>query len=152
MENEIPTLRDILSRVMPSYIRVKPFGLEIKPGLVQKRMEAKILSWGFARTLYKNRKPSCRSLDGIRALKKNRACAACEDKRTCTPQIRLDLIHPSGVFRLLLAYTSMRNFLLFMNELPRKDNGEGMPIAIDVIDRGRWGELRFAAGTAKPAG
>jgi hypothetical protein len=138
------SLKEILARVLPNYIRVLPEGLELSPGDVLKNMEAKILSWTFARTRYINRKPTCRSLNGIRPLKQNCVCASCDHRPDCTPQICLDLIHPSGVCRFLLAFTSMRNFLLFLNEIPKeKGKGEGMNIELKVINRGRWGEVRF---------
>lgn len=138
------SLKEILTRVLPTYVRVLPAGIELPSGEVVARLEAKILAWGFARTLYERRQPTCRSLDGIRPLKRNRVCASCAQRSACTPQIRLDLLHASGVYRLLLAYTSMRNFLLFLNHIPTTvGNGEGMEIVLDVVDRGKWGEVRF---------
>ena len=141
-------IREILSRVLPTYLRVLPEGLEIKPGHIVSSLEAEILNWGMARTLYRDRKPFCRSLDGLRALKENRDCVSCSTRKACTPQVRLDLIHPAGVFRLLLAYTSMRNFLLFTDGFPNeKRSGEGLRILVTVVNRGRWGEIRFRMAT-----
>ena len=121
-------LGDILADTFATYVQVLPHGLRLPAGSV-----------------YKNGKPSCRSLDGVRSLKTKKACSSCRNRNKCTPQFRLDLMHSAGLLRFLLAYTSARNYMFFLSSLHRQQCPvEGSTITIDVIDRGHWGELRFA--------
>jgi hypothetical protein len=62
------------------------------------------------------------------------------------PQVRLDLIIDRRAFRLLLAHTSARAFLVFEAELrQRSRRAEDVTTKMTVVNRGSWGELRFAA-------
>lgn len=144
--NENHNAADILKN-FAAYLKVLPDGLRLPDGKLQQRLSGQILWSGPARTLYQDRQPVCRSLDGLQALKTNDSCCSCQRRNRCTSQIRLDLLHSSGVLRLLLAYTSARNFLLFLSAF--QTNGcpiEGAFVTITVLNRGRWGELRFSAG------
>ena len=107
----------------------------------------RILGYGSARTLYQNRKPHCRSLDGIQPISDPaRACIDCRVRSQCTPQVRLDLFVDHQPFRLLLAYSSAKHFLLYEAELRQRGHPlEDIIHRIDVINRGSWGELRFSA-------
>ena len=143
---DIPLLREILERTLTRYLTVRPDGVVSEKGATpQPRVEVRILGYGGARTLYKGRKPTCRSLDGVRSHTDSaRACASCPDLPRCTPQVRVDLFLDGNPFRLLLAYTSARNFLRYVASLPERDIVlEDTMHRIDVIARGTWGEVRF---------
>ena len=145
---DLQPLRAILQQARRRYLTVRPHGFEFKPGQpLRPVLEVRILSFGSARTLYQNRKPLCRSLDAIQPIapKAQRSCAACALRPRCTSQVRLDLLADTQPWRLLLAHTSAKNFLLY--ETQRREHGpelyEGLH-RMTVINRGSWGELRFA--------
>jgi hypothetical protein len=55
------------------------------------------------------------------------------------------MIHFSGVLRFLLSHTSLRNFMLFLSTLQQQKTPlNGAMITIKVLNRGRWGELKFS--------
>ncbi|MCP3882266.1 MAG: hypothetical protein GY701_28320, partial [Sulfitobacter sp.] len=60
-------------------------------------------------------------------------------------QVRLDLLVDTQPWRLLLAYTSAKSFLLSAAQLRERgiELYEGLH-HMTVINRGSWGELRFA--------
>ncbi len=67
-----------------------------------------------------------------------------DDREWCTPQLRVDLILESRPYRLLLSFTSARNFLEYTVELQRKRlTLEESRHRIEVVDRATWGEVRF---------
>ncbi len=143
---DVEPLREILHRALVRYLTVTPAGLLLQKGeLPRPNVEARILGFGGARTLYRKRKPVCRSLDGVAAVTdSDKVCADCEDREKCTPQVRLDLIVEKRALRCLLAFTSARNFLEYEARLRR----DGVVIEealheITVVNRGSWGELRF---------
>ena len=139
-------LREILHQILARYLGLQPKGFVLEPGeLPRPLVEARILAAGGARTLYRNRKPECRSLDAVESLThRGRRCQGCVFKPRCTPQIRIDLSIEARPYRLLLAHTSAANFLAYEADLRRRR----IVVAdvmhhIQVIDRGSWGELRF---------
>ncbi len=143
---DVEPLRAILHRALVRYLTVTPAGLLLAKGeLPRPTVEVRILGFGGARTLYRKRKPVCRSLDGVAALTdSDKICANCEDHEKCTPQVRLDLIVERCAYRCLLAFTSARNFLEYEARLrgDRVDLNAAIH-AITVVNRGSWGELRF---------
>ena len=139
-------LRDIVQRMMARYITVRPMGIDL--GNNRKLIPAlncRILDYGAARTLYRNRRPVCRSLDVVKAIKDaNKLCQQCVDRDNCTGQVRLDLLFENCPYRLLLAYTSAKNFLLYTGKLAEKKiEIQTTDTKIVVVNRGSWGELRF---------
>jgi hypothetical protein len=139
-------LRDIVQRMMARYITVRPLGIDL--GNNRKLIPAlncRILDYGAARTLYRNRRPVCRSLDAVKAIKNaNKLCQQCIDRDNCTGQVRLDLLFENCPYRLLLAYTSAKNFLLYTGKLAEKKiEIQTTDTKIVVVNRGSWGELRF---------
>ena len=139
-------LRDIVKRMMARYITVRPLGIDL--GNNRKLIPAlncRILDYGAARTLYRNRRPVCRSLDAVKAIKDaNKLCQQCVDRDNCTGQVRLDLLFENCPYRLLIAYTSAKNFLLYTGKLVEKKlEIQTIDTKIVVINRGSWGELRF---------
>jgi hypothetical protein len=139
-------LRDIVQRMMARYIAVRPLGIDL--GNNRKLIPAlncRILDYGAARTLYRNRRPVCRSLDAVKAIKNaNKLCQQCIDRDNCTGQVRLDLLFENCPYRLLLAYTSAKNFLLYTGKLAEKKiEIQTTDTKIVVVNRGSWGELRF---------
>ena len=146
---DVEPLREILHRTLVRYLTVRPRGFELRPGdRPRPVVEARILGYGGARTFYKDRKPVCRSLDGLRPVAgdTNRICVECEARARCTPQVRLDLIVERRPFRLLLAYSSARTFLGYEAELrQRRVEIEDVVTKISVVNRGSWGELRFSS-------
>ncbi len=144
---DIEPLREILHAALKRYLTVRPHGFELYPGeTLRPTIEVRILSIGAARTWYQNRKPQCRSLDGIAPLDdRNRTCAQCRVRAQCTPQVRLDLFVDAKPFRLLLAHTSAKNFLAYDARLrQRRIPIEDRLHRITVTNRGSWGELRFS--------
>lgn len=136
-------LRELLFRASARYLQVHPSGL-VLDGAPRDRVAARILHHTGARTLYRGRRPHCRSLDGVTALN-GQACADCHDRKHCTPQVRLDLLIDGRPYRLLLAYTSATNLLAYRALLRAQQRDlPDVTTSITVIDRGRWGELRFA--------
>ncbi len=146
MAKEPESLRDILHRALARYLTVRPQGLVIDE---QRRplpaADVRILGYGGARTRYKNRRPVCRSLDAVTSITHPaRRCTGCDDREWCTPQLRVDLILESRPYRLLLSFTSARNFLEYTAELQRKRlTLEESCHRIEVVDRATWGEVRF---------
>jgi hypothetical protein len=139
-------LRDIVQRMMARYIAVRPLGIDL--GNNRKLIPAlncRILDYGAARTLYRNRRPVCRSLDAVKAIKDaNKLCQQCVDRDHCTGQVRLDLLFENCPYRLLIAYTSAKNFLLYTGKLAEKKiEIQTTDTKIVVVNRGSWGELRF---------
>jgi hypothetical protein len=62
-------LRDIVQRMLARYMTVRPLGID--PGNNRKLIPAlncRILDYGAARTLYRNRRPVCRSLDAVKPI------------------------------------------------------------------------------------
>lgn len=147
--SDVEPLREILHRMLVRYLTVRPRGFELEHlGRLRPVVEARILGHGGARTFYQDRKPKCRSLDGVRPLTgdTNRSCVECDARARCTPQVRIDLIVERLPFRLLLAYSSARAFLVYDAELrQRRVAIEDIVTKITVVNRGSWGELRFSA-------
>jgi hypothetical protein len=145
--SDLQPLRAILQQARRRYLTVRPHGFELHPGeRLRPVLEVRILSFGSARTLYQDRKPLCRSLDGIQPTTAgHRSCAECALRPRCTSQVRLDLLADTQPFRLLLAHTSAKNFLLYETQL--RERGAALYDGLHrmtVINRGSWGELRFA--------
>lgn len=143
---DLQPLREILHSAAKRYLNVRPAGFELYPDQPPRpTIDARIVSYGAARTFYQNRKPQCRSLDAVRAISDNRQlCAQCRLRSQCTPQVRLDLFVDRTAWRLLLAHTSAKNFLLYDTKLRQLGVAiEHRLHRIDVINRGSWGELRF---------
>jgi len=139
--------RDILTRTAARYLTVRPDGIEITPGQQPvKQLSVLIIDHGAARTLYRDRQPVCRSLDGIRPVQSQElACYRCPDRQHCTPQVRVDLVYDCVPYRLLLAYTSAKNFLFYQTEvLKGRRQLPEVITRIRVVNRGSWGELRFS--------
>jgi hypothetical protein len=136
-------LEELLEKCLTRYLPVRPGGLEIDGRLVP-AVKARILSFGGARTLYRGRKPLCRSLDAVRSLK-HTDCGDCPERKHCTPQVRLDLRIDGQPFRLLLAFSAARNFLFYARDLQKQGlQPEAVDTLLTVLDRHSWGELRFA--------
>jgi hypothetical protein len=133
-------LRDLLHRALARYLTVTSRGFVID-GCVEPvpRIVVRILGYGGARTLYQNRRPACRSLDGVVAVTESgKRCDA------CTPQVRVDLVVEGRPHRLMLAFTSAKNFLAYVGTL------EVQRVAVDavrheliVVQRRGWGEVQF---------
>jgi hypothetical protein len=139
-------LRDIVQRMMARYMTIRPLGIDL--GNSRKLIAAlncRVLDYGAARTLYRQRRPICRSLDAVKALADSKKhCQQCSDRKNCTGQVRLDLLFENCPYRLLLAYTSAKNFLLYTGKLAQQElEIQTIDTKITVINRGSWGELRF---------
>lgn len=140
-------LRDILHRMVARYMTVRPLGIDPGEGRnLLPSLDCRILNYGGARSLYRARRPVCRSLDGIKSIKKpEKHCQECYERKHCTSQVRLDLLFENRLYRLLLAYSSAKNFLLYAGEISaRKLLLHRVITRIEVLNRGSWGELRFS--------
>lgn len=139
-------IREILHQALVRYLTVRPGGFELDAGdRLRPVIEARIVSFGGARTLYESGRPSCRSLDAVRSITHaDRCCADCRLRQRCTPQLRLDLVVDHRPFRLLLAHTSAKRFLFYEAQLRQRALVlEDLVHRIEVVNRGSWGELRF---------
>ena len=139
-------LRDIVQRMMARYMTIRPLGIDL--GNNKKLLPAlncRILNYGAAKTLYRQRRPVCRSLDAVKAIADtNKLCQQCIDRDHCTGQVRVELVFESCPYRLLLAYTSAKNFLLYTAKLAQQNlEMQTIDTKIIVVNRGSWGELRF---------
>lgn len=145
-QHDLEPLRLLLHRALVRYLSVRPEGFLLRKGQAPTpRIEARILSFGAARTLYRDRRPACRSLDGVASVsQKGRQCGPCEHRPQCTPQVRLDLIVEGQAFRLLLAHTSARQFLAYESTLRARNLILDQTLhRLEVTHRGSWGEVRF---------
>lgn len=146
---DVEPLRDLLHRALARYLTVRPGGFELQQGeRLRPVVDARILGYGGARTFYQDRKPVCRSLDGMRPVTgdTDRSCAECQARERCTSQVRIDLIVERRPFRLLLAYSSARAFFAYEAELRRRSVSiENVVTKITVTNRRSWGELRFSS-------
>jgi hypothetical protein len=145
---ESPSINDLIRPFHPDeiarYVQIRPDGIHLANGSICPELEAQVLSFSAARTRYEKHQSVCRSLDGIQTINADRKCSPCPLRKDCTAQIRLDLIHCSGVLRFLLSQRSLRNFMLFSSTVrQRKIPLTRATITIKVLNRGRWGELRF---------
>ena len=139
-------LRDIVQRMMARYMTIRPLGIDL--GNNKKLLPAlncRILNYGAAKTLYRQRRPVCRSLDAVKAIADTKKlCQQCIDRDHCTGQVRVELVFESCPYRLLLAYTSAKNFLLYTAKLAQQNlEIQTIDTKIIVVNRGSWGELRF---------
>lgn len=152
-DDRIRPLREILHQMTARYLTVRPDGIEIqKDRPLVPLLDAQILAYGGARTLYRGRRPVCRSLDGIKAISDSqKPCADCLERKHCTPQVRLDLLADGLPYRLLLAYTSAKNFLLFVGKSPNTQPIDAVQTRLHVLNRGSWGELRFENLSRRPS-
>lgn len=144
MHSTSSALQELFATSFARYLAIRPSGIQLPHGVIHASLRVTLRDSRPARTLYHDHHPQCRSLDGIRSVTHDRACADCLLRPDCTPQIHIDLIHDRVPYRLLLAYTSARNFLLFLSRLGKQ--GRGLPqsdVILSVLNRGRWGELRF---------
>jgi len=137
-------LDDLLRTLLARYATVRPDGLLLDPAAPPVTdAVAKLVRSGAARTLYREKRPACRSLDGVRSLT-GRECATCPERSGCTPQILVDLEIDRLPYRLLLSFTSAKNFLLLVDRLSRESRPlEGARLRVRVVNRGRWGEVCF---------
>lgn len=138
--------RSILHRTTAQYLTVRPAGIEVEPDRpLLRRLVVRLIGHGAARTLYRSGRPACRSLDGIASITSvGQRCACCISRDECTPQVRVELVLEGRSYRLLLAYTSGRNFLTYITHLLRQRRDfRDRDTVIHVVSRGTWGELRF---------
>lgn len=146
-------LHSILAQACARYATITPGGIVLPCSPTPYNpLQAAIIAYKPARTRYVNHHPICRSLNGINSINRRSRCIACEEKLSCTTQLALDIMYRSVPFRILLAYTSMRNFIAFCRTFrPPQQYVEGALVEISVLDRGRWGEACFAPVNANPA-
>ena len=149
MDTTPKTIRELMASAFARYVTVRPDGLEMRPGDVVPSLAACLLGFHSARTLYEKRQPLCRSLDAVRPLSADRTCAACCFRKKCTPQICVDILADGVPARLLLAFTSLRNFLVFVDQRRRAGQSvEGALVQVAVRNRGHWGEVVFLPDTS----
>jgi len=145
IEGMLP-LRQIITQTCARYATITPAGIILAGSdMPYNPLPVTIVTYKSARTRYVNRYPLCRSRNGISAVNGQKRCIPCEEKRVCTPQISLEVMYRVVPFRILIAYTSAKNFLMFTKTLfARHQQLEQIRVEISVIDRGRWGEACFA--------
>ena len=151
MHPEQPLLHDWFAEAFARYLTIRPAGLQMPHGALVNPLRVRLRTCRPARTLYEKQQPRCRSLDGLQSITEARACASCLHRKTCTPQIYLEVLHDGVPYRLLLAYSSARNFMFFVSRLRQHGQPvENAEVILAVSDRGRWGELRFSMPPPPP--
>jgi len=139
-------LRDLLHRALARYLTVTTRGF-VLDGNVEPvpRLVVRILSYSGARTLYQQRRPVCRSLDGVVAVtESNKRCDQCPQADACTPQVRVDLVIEGRPHRLMLAFTSAKNFLAYVGTLDvQRVTLDAARHELVVVPRRGWGEVLF---------
>jgi hypothetical protein len=139
------TLEELITKTFSHYLRVLPQGFEIYPNYAEEEITVKLLHYSPARTLYENKKPVCRSLNGISDLENKSECASCQKRIKCISQIYLEIEREGRSWRLMLSYTSAKNFMSFCSLLrQKKESILDIKLRLRVLDRGRWGEIRFS--------
>ena len=138
--------KKIADQCTTRYATLKPTGIvfgAIKSSQVSAALIVK--SYSPARTFYVKKVPLCRSFNGINSCNiVNKKCKECKDNNYCTPQICIELEYRKMPYRMLLAYTSAQNFLLFVNRCKFKNIAvNDLPVLLYVKNRGHWGELLF---------
>jgi len=141
----LSTFKQILCNITAQYANVTPKGIKLTDDVTYESVKVTIVDFKPARSKYRNKKPVCRSFNGINSLKNNnKLCATCDDKNTCTPQILLEFMYIAFPFRIMMAYTSAKNFLKLVHKCQKENiNIIGKVVTIRIIDRGRWGEIVF---------
>lgn len=142
---QIQILRDILQRTTACYMSIRPLGVDIGNNrkLIQ-TLDCRIINFNAAKTLYLQRRPVCRSMDAVKAVRKDKSCQQCPDQNRCTDQIHLDLLFENRRYKLLIAYTSAKNFLIYTSKIAeQKTEIHTIDTKLVVVNRGSWGELRF---------
>ncbi len=137
---------EILSQCTTRYATIKASGISFNGSdSTLSSVDIVLISYNSARTLYLNKKPNCRSFDGITShIVKDKKCVSCENNQRCTPQIMIDCDDGKFTYRFLLAYTSAQNFLLFIERCKISNRKcVNRKITISVKNRGRWGEAVF---------
>jgi len=144
--HSIDPLGEIRRKPSLRYLTVKPEGFVLEAdGAIVLNLQAEILGHGGARTLYRGRRPHCRSLNGVNNIKGDQPCGDCYLLKHCTPQVRIDLLIERKTYLLLLSHTSARQFLQFVDALKAKGTEpEEVAATMRVINRGMWGEVAFA--------
>jgi hypothetical protein len=144
--DSLAPLRAVIAQSLIRYATITPKGILLPHAAIPYNpLDVAIITYGPARTRYLNRRPLCRSLDGLRSIDNRTLCATCHDSRSCTPQIALDISYRRLPFRLLLAFTSAKNFLAALKTInPSAGNIQDAPISITVTNRGHWGEANFS--------
>ena len=144
--NQIQILQNILNHTIASYMTVRSKGIDLgNHRKIIPALDCRILNYSAAKTLYRQRRPVCRSLDAVKAMgKSDKHCQPCQDYQNCTDQVRLDLLFENYRYRLMIAYTSAKNFLLYTSKIAQqKTIIHTIVTKIVVVNRGSWGELRF---------
>lgn len=139
-------IQQIVAQSVARYATIAPKGIVLPHSCTpQNPLCVTITAYHAARSRYVNRHPVCRSLDGMHAVDLTTKCLTCSEKRSCTPQIALEVIYRAVPLRFLLSYTSANNFLTLVRNYSSKNQTlEGASLLINVIDRGRWGEPTFS--------
>lgn len=137
-------LGEILHKMFARYLSVRPDGFILHSGERKMEMVVQIHYYHPIRTFYRDRKPVCRSLDGLRPWAQGFAsdCQVCRQRGACIPQIRLALTAGRAPYYLVLSHTSLKNFVAFVQTL--KGPISSIPVVIKVRDQQKWGELIFA--------
>lgn len=141
----VSALKEILEKSFSRYIQVLPDGFILpQENKIYPCLTVKLSCYYPARTLYQNKKPFCRSLDGISSVKGEKTCNACSSKNQCTPQICVEVLYQGIPLKLLLAYTSMRKFIEYVSRLKLAPQAPSAYLmTLTVLNRGKWGEVHF---------
>jgi hypothetical protein len=143
--SDLSSLKEILEFSFSRYIKVLPQGFQLPhESQIYPSLTVSLSLFHPVRTLYQNHKPLCRSLDAIKPLKKNSLCCHCLFKSKCTPQICLELLYQEIPLKLLLSYTSKKNFIVFLRVFnPQCEIKDHHTFKMNILNRGKWGEVQF---------
>ncbi len=150
--HDLRHLAEILRRETMRWLSVKPQGFQLEPGRIVPVVRTRLVRYGAARTLYQQRRPICRSLDGVTSSQPpGQRCASCPKRDRCTAQIRLDLDIDRRPYCILLARTSANNFIAHATHLERR--GLSVHDAVHLLRvrrHGSWNEVCFGVAEDPP--
>lgn len=149
MRDDLKLLGEAFRTRPRRFVRVAPAGFRIGEEIVP-ALRGTIQEWKLVRKLFRKGSVACSSEDGVEGAGAQR-CASCK-RQGCSPRIRLRIEPaPGGALdavdlELELNFSSCRNFLDYARDLGVAHHEAHEVVTVfSVVDRAKWGEVRFAA-------
>lgn len=166
MSADLKLLAEAFAPRARGLVRVHPQGFRIGESTYPV-LRATLASWSLVRKLFRDERLICRSENG-EVSTGGKDCETCGDRAQCSPRLRVFLeaatgLSPAGAAAsgdpeslgslvLELNATSCRNFLAHARRMAAATiEIPDLPVRMSIIDRGQWGEVRFAPDPDAPA-
>jgi hypothetical protein len=149
VRDDLKLLGEVFDSPKRVLARLKPDGFSIGEE-THPVLRGVVTDWKMVRKLFRKGKVVCLSEDGVEGT----GAARCEKCRRegCSPRIRLHVEPVAGeglegtVVAVELNFSSCRNFLEYARDLGSQHHGVHEVVSVlSVEERGRWGEVTFAA-------